>query len=270
MTALYDIVVLRKQDHPFPYLMLLCRIGGGSEVIMKKRIFSALLAVSLVIALGSFITACKDTDKAVDYSDFAFTKTDWIRETEVCTETLHLSKDGSLSYSFSCGNPVNDADLIEGYTYDDSTKTITFKALETTEDMVTKVKVVSCSDEKLVLDFDGEKREFVPEDKYVHTEEVDYNEFSFTNMDWKREIDGCTEIINFGPFGSFSYYCLCRDHKDYSTVAEFYTYDSEAGTVTLEIISEDENIADTIKIVSYDNEKLIIEYDGETLEFIPG
>ena len=88
MTALYDIVVLRKQDHPFPYLMLLCRIGGGSEVIMKKRIFSALLAVSLVIALGSFITACKDTDKAVDYSDFAFTKTDWIRETEVCTETL--------------------------------------------------------------------------------------------------------------------------------------------------------------------------------------
>ncbi len=237
---------------------------------MKKRIFSAILAISLVIALGSFITACKETDKAVDYSGYAFAEVNWIRDTEVCTETLHLSKDGSLSYSCSCGNPVNDADLIEGYTYDDSTKTITFDAIETTDEMVTKVKVVKSNDESLVLDFDGEKREFVPEDKYVHTEEVDYNEFSFTNMNWEREIDGCTEIINFGPFGSFSYYCLCRDHKDYSTVAEFYTYDSETGTVTLEIISEDENIADTIKIVSYDNEKLIIEYDGETLEFIPG
>ncbi len=237
---------------------------------MKKRAFFALLAISLVIALGSCITACRNTDKTVDYSGYAFAEVSWVRNTEVCTETLRLSKDGSFSYFCSCGNPVNDADLIEGYTYDDSTKTITFDAIETTDEMVTKVKIVSCSDEKLILDFDGEKREFVPEDKYVHTEEVDYSELSFTNMDWEREIDGCTEIINFGPFGSFSYYCLCRDHKDYSTVADKYTYDSEAGTVTLNIIESDaDGITDTLKIVSYDSEKLIIELDGETIEFTP-
>ena len=125
--------------------------------------------------------------------------------------------------------------------------------------------------EKLVLDFDGEEREFVPEDEYVHTEEVDYNEFSFTNMDWKRTIDDCTEIINFGPFGSFSYYCLCRDCKDYSLVADSYTYDSETGVVTLNIIADDaEGVVNTIKIVSYDNEKLVIELGGNVLEFIPG
>ncbi len=245
---------------------------------MKKRIFSILLAVACVLTLCVFLVACskddnKDTEKtneAVNYSDYAFADVNWIRDAEACTETLKLAGNGDFSYSCSCGNPVNDADLIEGYTYDDNSKVITFDAIETTDEMITKVTVVSCDEEKLVLDFDGEKREFVPEDKYVHTEEVDYNEFSFTNMDWKREVEGCTEIINFGPFGSFSYYCFCRDHKDYSVIAEKYTYDSETGVVTLDIIAEDADVANTLKIVSYDNEKLVIELGDETLEFIPG
>ena len=237
---------------------------------MKKRIISILLATACVITLCVSLAACAKDDKkdeAVDYSKHAFTSCNWIRETEECTETLRLKADGGFSYTCSCGNSVNDADLIEGYTYDDSTKTITFDATETTDEMVTDVKVVSCDDEKLVLDFDGEKREFIAEDKYVHTEEVDYNEYSFTNMDWERAIDSCTEIINFGPFGSFAYYCLCRDHKDYT--AE-YIYDSETGTVTLSALADDTDLADTLKIVSYDSEKLVIELGGETLEFIPG
>ncbi len=240
---------------------------------MKNRIISILLAAACVLTLCVSLAACAkddEKDKAVDYSEYAFAEINWIRDTEVCTETLNLSDDGKFSYSCSCGNPVNDADLIEGYTYDDETKVITLEAIETTDEMVTSVKVISCDGKKLVLDFDGEKREFVNEDDYVHTEEVDYNEFAFTNMDWKREIEGCTEIINFGPFGTFSYYCICRDHKDYSAIAEKYTYDDETGIVTLDIIAEDADVADTIKIVSYDNEKLTIELGGETLEFIPG
>ena len=241
---------------------------------MKKRFISILLAAACVITLCVSLAACarddKKDDTAADYSEYAFTKVNWIRDAENCTETLRLKADGGFSYTCSCGNPVNDADLIEGYTYDDSTKVITFDAIETTDEMVTKITVVSCSDEKLVLDFDGEEREFVSEDSYVHTEEVDYNEFSFTNMDWKREIDGCTEIINFGPFGDFAYYCLCRDHKDYSAFAEKYTFDSEEGIVTLSALADDTGLANTIKIVSYDSEKLTIELGGETLEFIPG
>lgn len=246
---------------------------------MKKRIISIFIAVAFVLTFCVSLAACskddnKDPEKAgdaVDYGEYAFTEINWIRDAEECIETLSLKADGDFSYTCSCGNPVNDADLIEGYTYDDKTRTITFNAIETTDDMVTCVTVISCDGEKLVLDFDGEEREFVSEDNYVHTEEVDYNEFSFTNMDWKRAIEGCSEIINFGPFGSFSYYCFCRDHKDYSTIADKYTYDSETGIVTLNIIAEDtEGVSNTLKIVSYDSEKLVIELDGETLEFIPG
>ena len=241
---------------------------------MKKRIVSILLATACVLTLCASLAACakddKNADKSVDYSEYNFAEVKWIRDTEECTENLRLYANGEFSYFCSCGNSVNDADLIEGYTYSDQTKVITFEAVETTDDMVTKVTVVSCDGEKLVLDFDGEKREFVSEDSYVHAEDADYNEFSFTNMDWKREIEGCTEIINFGPFGSFAHYCICRDHKDYSLVADKYTYDSETGIITLNIIADDaEDIANTIKIVSYDSEKLVIELDGETIEFIP-
>ena len=237
---------------------------------MKKRIISSLLTFVCIITLCVFLNACDKDDETIDYSGYNFTEINWIRETDVCTETLCLHDDGDFSYSCSCGNPVNDADLIEGYTYDDDAKVITFKTIETTDEMVTCVTMVSCDGKKLVLDFDGEKREFICEDDYVHTEEVDYNEFSFTNMDWKRTIDDCTEIINFGPFGSFSYYCLCRDCKDYSLVADSYTYDSETGVVTLNIITDDaEGVVNTLKIVSYDNEHLVIELDGNILEFIP-
>lgn len=241
---------------------------------MKKRIIFVLLATACVLTLLVSLSACakddKKADKVIDYSEYNFTEVNWIRDTEVCTENLKFYANGDFSYFCSCGNSVNDADLIEGYTYNAKTKVIDFETLENTDDMITSVTVVSCDGQKLVLDFDGEIREFISEDDYVHTEEVDYNEFSFTNMDWERTIEGCTEIINFGPFGSFSFYCLCRDCKDYSTISDKYTYDSETGIVTLNIIAEDiDGITDSLKIVSYDSEKLVIELDGETIEFTP-
>ena len=89
-------------------------------------------------------------------------------------------------------------------------------------------------------------------------------------MDWESLIDGCTEIINFGPFGSFSYYCLCGNCRDYSLIADKYVYDSKTGIVTLNIIADDgANITNTIRIVSYDRQKLVVEIDGTIIEFIP-
>jgi hypothetical protein len=237
---------------------------------MKKKIILILLATACLLTLCFSLIGCTNDKTTVDYSDYSFTGVKWVRDTDVCQESLHFGKNGEFSYSCSCGNPVNDADLIEGYSYDNNTKVITFDAVEVTDDMVKSVTVVSCDGEKLVLDFDGDERVFVTEENYVHTEEVDYNEFSFTNMDWEREIEGCTEIINFGPYGSFSYYCLCRDCKDYSLLADKYTYDSETGIVTLNVIADDaESGTNTIKIVSYDSEKLVVEIDSETIEFVP-
>ena len=59
-----------------------------------------------------------------------------------------------------CGNPVNDSDLCEGYTYDDATKIITLNCIETTDEMVKLIKIVKCDENSLQLDFDGEIRVF--------------------------------------------------------------------------------------------------------------
>ena len=75
-------------------------------------------------------------------------------------ETIFFGADGTFRYYCSCGNPVNDSDLCEGYTYDDSTKTITLNCIETTDEMVTTIKIVKCDESSLHLDFDGETRIF--------------------------------------------------------------------------------------------------------------
>ena len=84
----------------------------------------------------------------------------WTRDAENDTETIRFGEDGSFSYSCGCGNPVNDSDLCEGYTYDDETKTITLECIETTDEMVTVIKIVKCDENELQLDFDGEIRTF--------------------------------------------------------------------------------------------------------------
>ena len=84
----------------------------------------------------------------------------WTRKTEQDIETIRFGDDGSFSYYCGCGNPVNDADLCEVYTYDDSTKTITLDCIEISDDMVTVIKIVKCDEKELHLDFNGELRVF--------------------------------------------------------------------------------------------------------------
>lgn len=95
-----------------------------------------------------------------DNADAAFFDISWTREADHDTETIRFGEDGSFSYSCGCGNPVNDSDLCEGYTYDAATKTITLDCMETTDEMVTIIKVVKCDENSLHLDFDGEIRIF--------------------------------------------------------------------------------------------------------------
>ena len=107
---------------------------------------------------------CSDNKKPenqnVDYSQYSFVNTSWTRDAEHDTETIRFGEDGSFSYYCGCGNPVNDSDLCEGYTYDDATKTITLNCIETTDEMVTTIKIVKCDENSLQLDFNGEIRIF--------------------------------------------------------------------------------------------------------------
>ena len=127
---------------------------------MKKYIsLFALVFVCAILFMGCSGNK-KTEDHSGDYSKYSFVNTPWTRDAEQDTETIRFGEDGSFSYYCGCGNPVNDADLCEGYTYDDATKTITLDCIETTDEMVTIIKIVKCDEKELHLDFNGETRVF--------------------------------------------------------------------------------------------------------------
>ena len=124
-----------------------------------KKCISLFIVVFAILFVG-----CAKNEKAddisVDYSEYSFVNASWTRDAEQDIETIRFGEDGSFSYSCACGNPVNDADLCEGYTYDDATKTITLDCIEETDEMITVIKIVKCDEKELHLDFDGEVRIF--------------------------------------------------------------------------------------------------------------
>lgn len=122
---------------------------------MKRSIimfFSILLCCLLFVGC----TNKNETDNESSFMDIS-----WTRDAENDIETIRFSSEGDFTYYCSCGNPVNDSDLCEGYTYDEETKTITLDCLEITDEMVTEIKVIKCNGKELHLDFDGETRIFV-------------------------------------------------------------------------------------------------------------
>ena len=112
--------------------------------------------IILLMVCLCFLAGC-EKEKA------GFMDISWTRETEVDTETIFFGSDGSFHYSCGCGNPVNDADLCEGYTYDEKNGSITLECIEITEKMVTEIEVVSFDEDTLELGFDGEIRKFKKE-----------------------------------------------------------------------------------------------------------
>ena len=123
---------------------------------MKKIIALFICATLLAVML----VGCTKGDKASDYSEYPFTDAYWTRDADYDIETIFFGADGRFSYFCGCGSPVNDSDLCEGYVYDDEEKTVTLECIETTEEMVTVIKIVKCTDSELHLDFDGDIRIF--------------------------------------------------------------------------------------------------------------
>lgn len=121
---------------------------------MKKIIILVLAALLL--------TGCESPKEKQekDYSKYSFTDVSWTRDAENDIETIVFKSNGRFVYYCSCGNPVNDSDLCENYTYNDKTKEITLDCFEETEETITKIKVVKSTETTLELDFDGEIRTF--------------------------------------------------------------------------------------------------------------
>ena len=113
----------------------------------------------VLVLVGLLLGGCGEQNE-IDYSEYLFTDVIWIRDNDHDIETIIFQADGSFSYSCACGNPINDSDLCESYTYNDETKEIEFACIETTEEMVTNVKIIKLSESVLELDFNGEIRKF--------------------------------------------------------------------------------------------------------------
>ena len=124
---------------------------------MRKRIFLIFCWLFIIV----LITGCKN--KSVDYSNYDFVNVNWTRETEYDTEYLSFSPNGNFSYYCACGEPVNDSDLCEGYTYDDETRTITLKYPKPNESIVTTIRIKDYDENSIELDFEGDIRIFTKE-----------------------------------------------------------------------------------------------------------
>lgn len=96
--------------------------------------------------------------KDVDYSKYDFVGKTWTRTTDADTEFLTFRKNGGFSYYCACGNPVDDADLCEYYTYDG--KDTIYVHCDYDKLKKVKVDIISHNDNKLKIKFDGEVREF--------------------------------------------------------------------------------------------------------------
>ena len=123
----------------------------------------------ILMLVGLFLTGCGDTKEKLqekDYSEYLFSDVVWTRDGGNDIETLIFKSDGSFSYYCSCGNSVNDSDLCETYTYNDETKEIKFDCFETTEEMITNIKIIEMDKNVLELDFNGEIRKFEKEKQY--------------------------------------------------------------------------------------------------------
>ena len=119
--------------------------------------------IIILMLVGLFLTGCGNTKEKTqekDYSNHSFTNVSWTRDAENDVETIVFKSDGRFTYYCSCGNPVNDSDLCETYTYNKDTKEITLDCLEETEETVTNIKIVNSTETTLELDFNGDIRKF--------------------------------------------------------------------------------------------------------------
>ena len=121
-----------------------------------KKIIILVLATLLLTGCNS----TKEEKQEKDYSKYSFTDVSWTRDAENDIETIVFKSNGRFVYYCSCGNPVNDSDLCENYTYNDKTKEITLDCFEETEETITKIKVLKSTETTLELDFNGEIRKF--------------------------------------------------------------------------------------------------------------
>ena len=124
---------------------------------MKKKIIYGLMLCVLLM------TSCQSS-QPLDITLNNFTDISWTRDGGHDSETICFRSSGAFAYYCSCGNPVNDSDLCDGYVFDEDTGEIALDYFELTDEVVTNLKIVNLTTDTIEIDFDGEIRTFTKED----------------------------------------------------------------------------------------------------------
>lgn len=105
-----------------------------------KRIFT-------IIIIGILLVGCGRTDFLTEH--------DWVHYDSTCIEKIYFGKNGHFAYYSDEGNPVNDSDLYDKYSYDSNSKEID---LSPSGDM--SIQVLRYEKSRLLLNIDGDLKEF--------------------------------------------------------------------------------------------------------------
>ena len=129
-------------------------------------------AVLMILTL-IFLVGCGGAN-ASDPCDFLM-NANWEGSDEQCTNTIRFRDDFTFGNSCACGSPVGDADLVELFSYDEETKTISL--FETEDVLVDEGTILFCDDTYLVVNLWGDTycyqnndAEYIPE---VHSSALD-------------------------------------------------------------------------------------------------
>ena len=227
------------------------------------------LYIFLVIAfLIGFIEASQlEFNTYDDELNKLITAHSWERDNGSDIETIYFTEEGEFGYYCACGNPVDNYDLCDSYSYDVQTQTIKLKCPPGVD--ITKIKVLDYSEYKLTLDFNGEKREFLTEYSHLIENPLPFVGEEFITPD-KEEL-----IIKFTKEGNFEAYNKTK--KEYalgSDICFTWEYDKEKNEITLDC----QDHSRTIKITKYTSNQdeevypteleLYFEHEDKTLYFI--
>ncbi len=164
---------------------------------MDKKVKTTLIIFVIAVFLIGFIDASKRFYKYENNIPEIITLFQWERETEQDIEKIYFDANGGFGYYCSCGSPVDSYDLCDSYKYDEKTQTIKLKCLPGVK--VKKLKVLEYSASKIVLDFNGEKREF--KTPFPHIQE---NPLPFAGIKLKEQNEEITLEFNIEGYYNVS------------------------------------------------------------------
>ena len=240
---------------------------------MRKSI----IIIAFMVCLSSVLTGC---EKVEDYSEYPFTGISWTRTTESDSEYISFSEDGNFSYYCGCGNSVNDSDLCSGYSYNPDTNEIVLEYEEKLPEVVTEIVVKSCKNDELVLDFDGDIRVFVDEDKIDDLKDPDtisYKGNTYNYLEYNADIFGYNfngndyyeeDVIYPIPHEKWDIvYCSGDLFVLDTMVEEAYAYYGDDNNYEWFVMVEDVNLEDATTIsISISPEELSYIYAMDDME----